>query len=124
MAITVIGYVPGGVDVDVLTTTSNELPLFHGPGRLGGLVEHVAPAGSPVQIMVTETTCMPEGMLLNVIRVSPGCPATTTMGPELEMVTSSNALMGRITAHAANTRIKPRSRNFVLPKLITKCEGC
>lgn len=68
-AVTVIGYVPGGVDGEVLMTTSKESwpgALKNGPGRLVGFVEQVAPAGRTPQSMVTKVTATLVGML-NVI---------------------------------------------------------
>lgn len=53
----VMGYVPGGVDEDVLTVNVKELPTLTGPGTLEG--EELAPSGKPVQPINTGLSSEP-----------------------------------------------------------------
>lgn len=109
---------------DDVTVRMKELPSETGPGRgFGyGLREKLAPVGKPVQVIKTLVILPTNPIPPNVSEFWPEAPATTSMGPEAvsDGVMRSAATTCPDTARLPKSRIKPRSRNFVLAKRVTK----
>lgn len=109
---------------DVVTVRMKELPSETGPGRgFGyGLREKLAPVGRPVQVIKTLVILPTNPIPPNVRELCPEAPATTSMGPEAVSVgvMLSAATTCPNTARLPKSRIKLRSRNFVLAKPVTQ----
>jgi hypothetical protein len=111
----ITGYVPGGVDEDVLTVSWKDSPPLIGGGKgFKEFGEKLAPVvGRPVQIILAPVDQSPRGRVLgNVSVVWPDAPAGTSMFPEAVSTTATTAPTGRITANAPKIKMRLTNRSF------------